>query len=364
MRSRDLAALSFTILMSTGLHSTLPYAATPAPGATTTAGMPLQLAGSTSLPEYKGDFDHFAADVAGNRLFLAGEDGSTLEVFDLTSGKHLRTIKGFDQPHSPLYLPDLKRLVVTDSGAGMTRIVDASNYRIIGSIPLVVGADPMLYDPSTRREYIVSVGKNADPALPDTAVSAVDPRTGKKIGDITFNTDRVEAMAVEQDGNRLFINVTGRNTIAVVDKRTLKVLANWPIEGAKLNAAMAFDEAHQRLFVVTREPFKLLVLDAKDGRTIASFDAPQRTDQVIFDRANQRVYATGDDYTSVIQQKDPDHYDEVARVPTAKGAKTAVLVPERHTLFVAVSPGDSSVGGKLLRFNVLQNKGASGPAND
>jgi DNA-binding beta-propeller fold protein YncE len=352
MRLRVLAALSLTIFMAAGVPAAS-QAATPAAAATAAASTPLQLAGSTDLPSYKGDFDHFAADVAGNRLFLAGEDGATLEVFDLANGKHLRTVTGFDQPHSPLFMHDLNRLMVTDSGKGMTRLVDAANYRIIGSIPLVEGADPMLYDPSTRRAYIVSVGKNAEPPLPNTVVSAVDPRTGKKLGEITFDTPRVESMAVEEHGKRLFVNLTGKNTVAVLDKKTLKVLDNWPVQGAELNAAMAYDEAHQRLFVGTRQPFKLLVLDATNGKTIASFDAPQRTDQVLFDKANQRVYLAGDGYLQVIQQKDPNHYEDIAHVTTATGAKTAVLVPERHELFVAVSPGDANTGGKLLRFDVM-----------
>src|SRR5712672_75378 len=55
---------------------------------------PLKLVGSVDLPKYSGDFDHFAADVSGNRLFLAAEDHGTLEVFDLNTTKWLKTIKG------------------------------------------------------------------------------------------------------------------------------------------------------------------------------------------------------------------------------------------------------------------------------
>lgn len=360
MRLRISAVLSLTAAAVAALCATLPHdaraaAATAATAATVAAAAPLRLAGSTALPDYKGDFDHFAADVAGGRLFLAGEDGATLEVFDLRSGKHLRTIRGFDQPHAPLFLPDLNRLIVTDSGAGMTRVVDGESYRIVGSIPLVIGADSMLYDPSRRHMYIVTGGKNAEPKMAKTIVSEIDPRTGSHLRDVTFDTDFTESMAAEQHGNRLFVNVTGKSTLAVVDKTTLAPIANWPIHGAELNAPMAFDEKHQRLFVGTRKPFKLLVLDAANGNTIAMFDAPQRTNQVIFDAANRRVYLAGDDYLGVIAQKDSDHYEEIARVPTAKGAKTAVLIPERHTLYVAVSPGDDGKGGKLLRFDVLSS---------
>ena len=36
-----------------------------------------------ALPGFTGDFDHFAVDEIGGRLFLAGEDHKTVEVFDL-----------------------------------------------------------------------------------------------------------------------------------------------------------------------------------------------------------------------------------------------------------------------------------------
>ncbi|BCG05116.1 hypothetical protein PPGU19_096840 (plasmid) [Paraburkholderia sp. PGU19] len=332
--------------------------------ATAAASAVLQLRGHTELPEYSGDFDHLAADVKGDRLFLAGEDQSTLEVFDLKTGTHLKTIKGFEQPHGVLYLPDVDRIIVTDSGPGMTRVLDASNYRIIGSIPLTVGADSMYYDPSSQHLYIVTGGKNANPKMSQTIVAEVDPRTGRRVGEMTFDTDFTESMVAEQKGRRLFINLTGKSTMAVVDKVDRRVIDNWQIKGGEMNAAMAFDEVHQRLFVSTRKPFKLLVLDARNGTTVASFDAPERTNQVMFDKMNHRVYMAGDDYLGVIQQKDANHYEELPRVKTAKGAKTALLVPELHQLYVAVSPGENKVGGALLRFNVPSNGATHSLAGD
>ena len=90
---------------------------------------PLLLKGSVNLPGYTGDFDHFAVDQARGRLLLAAEDHGTVEVFDLNSGKHLQTIKGFETPHSILIRPGAATILVTDSGKGMSKLLDASTYR-------------------------------------------------------------------------------------------------------------------------------------------------------------------------------------------------------------------------------------------
>ena len=59
---------------------------------------PLKLVATTPLPGFSGDFDHFALDLKGKRLFLTAEDHKTVDVFDL-EGKHLKSITGFGQPH-------------------------------------------------------------------------------------------------------------------------------------------------------------------------------------------------------------------------------------------------------------------------
>ena len=49
---------------------------------------PLKLVQSISLPGLKdGDFDHFHLDLPGQRLFLAAEENSAVEVIDLRANK-------------------------------------------------------------------------------------------------------------------------------------------------------------------------------------------------------------------------------------------------------------------------------------
>lgn len=313
---------------------------------------PLKLVGRTDVPGFEGDFDHFAADVKGNRLFLAGEDKGTLEVFDLKSGKHLRTVKGLEEPHAILFLPDKNRLIVTNSGEGMTKVLDARTLQVVDTIKLTPGADTMRQDPATRDLWIVTGGKNAAQKLPDTVVAVVDPVTGRQKAQVKFDTDFTEAIAFEKKGSRAFINVSGKDYVAVVDKKTHKVLVTWPVKEGKNNAPIGLDEEHKRLFLVTRKPFRFVVLDTDTGRSVASLAAPERTNELVFDQANHRIYLAGDDYVSVIEQKGPDQYEEIARVPSDKGAKTAILVPELNRLYVAVA-GKGNTKAGVLQYEVL-----------
>src|SRR5438034_944321 len=103
--------------------------------------------------------DHFAADVKGNRLCLAGEEKGTLEVFDLKSGKHLKTVKGLEEPHAIHFMPDHNRLIVSDSGDGLTKVLDAKTFAVVDTLKLTPGADVMSYDPSSKSLWTVTGGK-------------------------------------------------------------------------------------------------------------------------------------------------------------------------------------------------------------
>ena len=340
MKNRLASLLSCTLLFVAGL------------GAPDADAQALRQLGRSEIPGFEGDFDHFAYDLKGERLFLAGEEMGTLEVLDLKTGKHVKSVKVLDEPHAIHFLADKNQLVVTDSGEGMTKVLDGKTYNVSRTIKLVPGADVMAYDPSTKHVWIVAGGKNAKTKLPTTTVFEVDPATGKALGHVVFDTDFTEGIAFEQKGNRAFINVAGKHYVAVVDKKTHKVITNWPIKEGQNNAPIALDEANKRLFVVTRKPFKLVVLNTDTGATVASFDAPGRTNELMFDKANKRIYLAGDDHIAVFQQKDADTYAELAKIASDKGAKTGILVPERNRLFVAVA-GKGPVKASVITYEVI-----------
>ena len=316
-----------------------------------TSAPSLKLVKTVELPGYTGDFDHFAVDVQRGRILLAAEDHATLEVFDLASGNHLRTITGFGAPHSILVRPGAPVIIVTDSGKTMTKVLDADTYKIKGTIPLIEGADSAGYDPATNTYYIVTGGKDVDMKTAD--IQAVNPDTGKKLGQIQFKDDHVEAMALEKHGDRIFENLTQTNKLAVVDRKTMREIAEWPIKPCEQNAMVALDESQKRVYIVCRKPGMVVALNSDTGAAVSTQPAPLRADDVLYDAAAHRLYVPGGEgYIGIYDTSDPNKLKLVAKVPSAPGAKTGLLLPDRHELILAASPGDTKAVAKILFYQI------------
>jgi hypothetical protein len=163
-----------------------------------------------------------------------------------------------------------------------------------------------------------------------------------------------ESFQLENSSPRIYVNLPKSRKIAVVDREAHSVVTTWGMGLDLGNYAMALDEADHRLFAVSRFPARLLVIDTTSGKIVQNLSAVGDCDDIFFDAARKRIYATGGEGAiSVFEQKDADHYREVARVPTAKGARTSFFSPELGRLYVAVRR-QGSTAPKIEVFAVGQ----------
>src|SRR5437870_7872654 len=157
---------------------------------------------------------------------------------------------------------------------------------------------------------------------------------GKKTGDIVIDA-HPESFQLEEAGTRLFVNVPDKNEIEVIDAVKRTVLARWPVSFQN-NFPMALDETHHRLFVGCWMPPRLLVFDTATGKEVASGEIAGPTDDLFYDARRGRVYVlTSQGFLDVFQEKDPDHYERIARYPTPPHTQTGLFVPEWGKLFAA-----------------------------
>ena len=295
-----------------------------------------------------GHFDHFAVDLKHGRLFATPEAGKCLEVFDIRTGKHLRTVSGIDEPHAVFYREDLDRIYVTDGVDGSLRIIDGGTYKILKTVKLRPDADSAAYDPSTRYLYIDNGGKDAKQSY--TMISVIATDTGDLVAEIRVDSNQLEAIALESASSRMYVNSRGTNEIKVIDRNERRIIATWPITLGKVNVPMALDEANHRLFVGCRDG-KMVVLDTTSGKELQALPITKGTDDMVFDPMKKRIYITNDGAVDVYEQIDADHYKLLGTTPTGPVAKTARLVPELNRYFVA-APKHDDKKAEILVFKV------------
>jgi DNA-binding beta-propeller fold protein YncE len=300
------------------------------------ANSPLKLIGTIPLPTlHDGDFDHFAPDLAGHRLFLTAEENGQVLVFDTGTNELIHTIVDVKAPHSALYRQDLKKLFIVDGDDSSVKAYQGDTYKQVGRVDLAADADSMVYDDATKYMYVVNGGRGAKTAY--SYITAVDTTKFEKAKEIKVDSDRVEAMALERNGPRLFCNITGKNAVGVFDRSTGALLATWMLPaGIRQNVSLALDETNHRLFVVTRQPGKLIVLNSDDGKVVTSVPAVGMVDDLAYDEKQKRLYLAGDQFVDIFEQKDADHYSLLGKTPGSFRAKTGILVPELHRYFLAV----------------------------
>jgi DNA-binding beta-propeller fold protein YncE len=314
--------------------------------------LPLKLVATTPMPGFTGDFDHFGLDLKGNRLFLASEDQKTVEVFDLRTGERVHSIKGFSQPLTMAFLPESDRLIVTDGGeADAVELVDCKEYKIMSTLKLGSGVDHGVYNPVNKYFYVENGGGSDSKTH---VLSIIDTQSFKQVGEISgLPGNSNEGMVIDRQGRRLYVNLTGTDEVGLIDLSTRELVARWALPDVHVAHAIALDEPHHRLFSATRKPARFVVFDTDSGKVVSTLPCVGLNSDMWLDVARKRIYVTGSDTASVFEQRDADHYEAIAEVPTAYRAKSSIFVPELKRLYVAASgKGKPDAKLRLLVYDV------------
>lgn len=302
-------------------------------GATARGTEPLQLTKTIPLPDVSGRLDHMGIDVKGARLFVAALENNTVEVIDLRAGKWLRRVPGFSKPQGVFYAPDVKKLFVASGKDGTCKSFDGKTFALLHTEKLSLGADLVDYDRRARQVYVGHGGKDAGNEYGELAL--IDAISGREAENIQLEA-HPGAILVGEDA-QVFVTVPEKGHILVLDRKSHAIQQTWALEGNPHATSVALDAAHHRLFVGTRNPATIVVLDSGSGKEVARMPTVNTLDGIYFDRATRRIYASGGEgFVDVQQQTDPDHYEPVAHVETGANARTSLFVPELAEFVVAI----------------------------
>ena len=339
-RSIIASAITLALSLSTSLLVTGASAAAPA----------LTPAGTIPLPALgKGDFDQFAVDEARNRLYLSAEANHAMEVFDLHSGALLRSGGPVKSPHKVIVDPSTGYLFVADGGDNAVKVLD-ENLNLIKSIPTGKDPDGGWFDEAHRTFYVGS--RAVDPASPGSEVIAISTATQSVVGSVAVPSAKTKAIVMDPAGDRLFISLRDKSQVAVISLKSHMVAALWSAPELNQNVPLVFDQADNLLFVGSRRPGKLFVLDGADGHVVKVLDSTEISDSMSYDPVSRLIYLSGTSGVSVYHVGGHDDITQVGLYETGE-AKTSILVGSLHRLY-AGRPKTDQQDAALEIFTLAQ----------
>ena len=132
------------------------------------------------------------------------------------------------------------------------------------------------------------------------------------------------------------------------------VLPPLSLHGVQGNTPIALDEVHHRLFVGTRRPAQLVVLNTETGRQVAAIDIKNDADDLFYDPQSGGVYIScGEGFVDVIQQLSPERYELRDQIATATGARTSTFSAALREMLVGV-PGQADRPARILVLPVTK----------
>jgi len=310
---------------------------------------PLHLVQTIPMPNVKGRIDHMDVDAKGKRLFVAGLENGSLEVVDLQAGKWLKSIPGFKKTQGVAYVPSLNKVFVASGDDAMLRVFRGDTLDLLDAIKLDLGPNRVVFDPRAKLLYVGYGGKDA--GKDHGEVGVIDAKTDQHIADIKVEAHPSELL-LDQSGKTLFVFVSAVSKVQVVDTTKREVVSTWPLSSQRNGDGALHDKTH-RLFVGTRTPPQMVAMDSQSGKEVAALPTVDGMDGVYFDAAHKRVYVSGGrdqgvGYVFVYQQKDPDHYETIAKIPTRPGAGTSFWSPELNRYYVAAPAYDNEEAAILV----------------
>ena len=282
------------------------------------------------LPSVTG-WDYLAIDPESRRLFIS--DNAAILVVDIdtlaTIGAAPRdlSLHSVGMLHGVALAPPLHRGFISRELPPSVMAFDLESRTAAGTAPTDPGTDAILYEPVTAQVYTFN-GKVR--AVHDATV--IDAETMRVSGRLAL-PGRPEAAVADGHG-RVYVNIASRSELGVIDARSRRLTALWPLAPCVDPSALAMDAVRQVLFAACDNQI-IVSVDARSGAVLGSVRSGDGTDALAFDGVTDTVFASnGEGTLTVAHEESSGQLKLVDTVPTAPNARTLALDPKTHRVFL------------------------------
>jgi WD40 repeat protein len=273
----------------------------------------------------EGGTDYIAAEAGTGRVFVSRS--THVMVVEGATGKVLGDIPNTPGVHGAAFAPKAGHGFTTNSGDETVTMFDLKTLAVIRQIKVGPGLDGIMYDEADDKVILTNHSR------PIGTLTALDPKSGDIVATVELEDTAPEGAAADGKG-RIFVNNESRNTIQVIDVKTWKAAASWPLAPCEGPTGIAYDQATNRIFAGCSKTS--VVVDAASGKVVASIANGTRVDALGWDPAKRLMFIPngGEGNVTVVHQDSADKYSVVETVATVPGAKTITVDPKTHNVYL------------------------------
>ncbi|HUL73279.1 MAG TPA: hypothetical protein VLT86_09260 [Vicinamibacterales bacterium] len=274
----------------------------------------------------EGGTDYVAVEAATGRVFVSR--ATHVMVIEGATGKVLGDIPNTPGVHGVGIATKAGHGFTTNGGDSNVTMFDLKTLAVIKQIKVDQGGlDGIMYDEPDDKIILTNHSR------PVGTLTAIDPKTGDIVGTAELEDTAPEGAAADGKGH-IFVNNEGKSTIQVIDVKTWKATASWPLAPCEGPTGIAYDKASNRIFSGCSRTS--VVVDASTGKVVASITNGTRVDALGWDSSRKLIYIPngGEGNVTVVHQDSPDQYTVVATVATFAGAKTITVDPVTHNAYL------------------------------
>ncbi len=273
----------------------------------------------------EGGTDYVAAEAATGRVFVSRS--THVMVVDGATGKVVGDIANTPGVHGVGIAPKAGHGFTTNGGDQTVTMFDLKTLDVIKQIKVGPGLDGIMYDAADDKIILTNHSR------PIGTLTAIDPSSGDIVATVELEDTAPEGAAADGKGH-IFVNNEGKSTIQVIDVKTWKATASWPLAPCDGPTGIAYDEVNNRIFSGCSK--NSVVLDASTGKIVATIQNGTRVDALGWDPAKKLIYIPngGEGNVTVVHQDSADKYTVVATVTTGRGAKTISVDPFKHIAYL------------------------------
>jgi DNA-binding beta-propeller fold protein YncE len=273
----------------------------------------------------EGGTDYVAVEPSTGRVFVSRS--THVMVVEGATGKVLGDIPDTPGVHGIGIAAKAGHGFTTNGGDQTVTMFDLKTLDPIKRIKVGPGLDGIMYDEFDDKIILTNHSR------PIGTLTAIDPETGDIAATVELDDTSPEGAAADGQGH-IFVNNEGKNTMQVIDAKSWKATASWPLAPCEGPTGIAYDKTSNRIFSGCSNTS--VVVDPSTGKVIASIKNGTRVDALGWDASKKLIYIPngGEGTVTVVRQDAPDAYTVVATVPTFAGAKTIAVDPATHNAYL------------------------------